>query len=125
MDYKVIPSCVFSAPELASAGLTEAQTREQGVAFKTTLYPFASNGKAMAEGDSDGFIKLIAEKESGKIIGVHIAGGSADTLIHEGALAIQLGATAEQLARMIHAHPTRSEGIAEAAEGLMGKAIHY
>lgn len=125
MDYKVIPSCVFSAPELASAGLTEAQAREQGVAFKTTLYPFASNGKAMAEGDSDGFIKLIAEKESGKIIGVHIAGGSADTLIHEGALAIQLGATAEQLARMIHAHPTRSEGIAEAAEGLMGKAIHY
>ncbi|MBQ4491628.1 MAG: dihydrolipoyl dehydrogenase [Pyramidobacter sp.] len=125
MDYSVVPSCVFSSPELASVGLTEKQAREQGISVKVAKYPFAASGKAMAEGDMAGFIKLIADEADGKIIGVHVAGGAADTIIHEGALAVYLGATAEQLARMIHAHPTRSEGIAEAAEHILGHSIHF
>ena len=125
MDYSVVPSCVFSSPELASVGLTEKQAREQGISVKVAKYPFAASGKAMAEGDMAGFIKLIADEANGKIIGVHVAGGAADTIIHEGALAVYLGATAEQLARMIHAHPTRSEGVAEAAEHILGHSIHF
>ena len=125
MDYTVVPSCVFSHPELASVGLTEKQAREQELDVKVAKYPFAASGKAMAEGDLGGFIKLIAECKSGKIVGVHVAGGAADTIIHEGALAVYLGATAQQLARMIHAHPTRSEGVAEAAEHILGHSIHF
>lgn len=125
MDYSVVPSCVFSSPELASVGLTEKQAIEKGLSVKTTKYPFMSSGKAMAEGDVRGFIKLIAEEPTGKILGMHIAGGSADTIIHEGALALHLGVTAEQLAEMIHAHPTRSEGVCEAAENILGRSIHY
>ena len=124
MDYAVVPSCVFSSPELASVGLTEKQAREQGISVEVAKCPFAASGKAMAEGDTRGFVKLIAEEKSGKVIGVHIAGGAADTMIHEGALAVFLGATAGQLARMIHAHPTRSESIAEAAENFLGRSIH-
>lgn len=125
MDYTVIPSCVFSHPELASVGFTEKQAREQDLSVKTAMYPFAASGKAMAEGDIGGFIKLISEEQSGKIVGVHVAGGAADTIVHEGALAVYLGATAAQLARMIHAHPTRSEGVAEAAEHILGHSIHF
>lgn len=125
MNYDVIPSCVFSSPELASVGLTEKQAVEKGLAVKTSKYPFMSNGKALAEGDVSGFIKLVCDEKSGKIVGMHVAGACADAIIHEGALAVYLGATALQLSRMIHAHPTRSEGVGEVAEGILGHSIHY
>jgi dihydrolipoamide dehydrogenase len=117
MNYDVVPSCVFSSPELASVGLTEKQCHDRGLKIKTSIAPFMFNGKALTEGDVSGFVKIIAEADSGKVVGMHIAGGSADTLIHEGALAVYMGTTAEQLARMIHAHPTRSETIGDAARG--------
>ncbi len=125
MDASVVPSCVFSHPEIASVGLTEPQAAERGLSVKIAVYPFALNGKALTEGDTDGFIKLIAEEKTGRIVGVHVAGESADTIVHEGALAVYLRASAQQLARLIHAHPTRSEGIAEAAEHILGRSIHF
>ncbi len=125
MDYSVVPACVFSSPELASVGLTEQEAKERGEDVKVARFPFAYNGKAVTEGDTRGFIKIIAHKKNHKILGVHIAGNSADALIHEGALAIRLGATIEQLARTIHAHPTRSEGIAEAAESVLNNSIYF
>ncbi len=115
MDYSVVPSCVFSSPELASVGLTEKQCRNKGFKIKTSLEPFMFNGKAMVEGDVNGFVKIIADSDTGRILGIHIAGGSANTMIHEGALALYMKATVEQLARMIHAHPTRSETVESAA----------
>lgn len=124
MDYSAVPACVFSIPECASVGLTEAEARDQGLDIAVSKFPFSANGKAISMGETDGIVKIVAEKTTGKILGMHILGAHADDLIHEGALAVRLGLTAQDIADTIHAHPTISEAVMEAAHGVSGSPIH-
>ena len=117
IDYSLTPSCIFTTPEIASVGLTEEQAQKQGVEYKVARYNFASSGKAAAAGDRDGFIKLLFDA-SNKLIGAHIIGANVVEMLGEPSVAMTLGATAEELARTIHAHPSLYEGIYEAAKSL-------
>src|SRR5262245_13273187 len=130
--YDVIPAGIFTLPEIGRVGMTEQQAREsmqaagQDPAKAVTVgrFRYAGVGKAQATGDTTGFFKVIAESASGKTLGVHIVGAHAADLVHEAALAMQVGATVTQMAEMVHAHPTLAEGLMEAAEDVEGKAIH-
>lgn len=130
--YDVIPAGIFTLPEIGRVGVTEQQARERaeavgqnpGVAVRVGRFRYAGVGKAQATGDTMGFFKVIAESPSGKILGVHIVGAHAADLVHEAAMAMQVGATVTEMAEMIHAHPTLAEGLMEAAEDVEGKAIH-
>ncbi len=124
MDYQLIPWCVFTLPEIGHAGMTEEEATAEGYEVKTGRFPYAANGKALGLRETDGFVKIVSDTDSGDILGVHIVGAHASTLIHEAAVAIRLGATARDLAHTIHAHPTLSEMLMEAAEAVDGKAIH-
>lgn len=124
IDYRAVPNCVFTFPELASVGHTEASAAEAGIGVRTGRFNFAANGKAMALGETDGLVKLVAEAASGRIIGGQVMGPHASDLIAEIALAVNHGLTAEQIAGTIHAHPTLPEAVAEAAEDILGHAIH-
>ena len=124
MDYKVVPNCVFSMPEVASVGLTEAEARKENNNIKVSKFPFMANGKALGMGETEGMVKIIAEADTSELLGVHILGVHASDLIAEGALALSMEATAEEIVNTIHAHPTLAEAIAEAAEGIIGKPIH-
>ncbi|MDP4162974.1 MAG: dihydrolipoyl dehydrogenase [Bacillota bacterium] len=124
IDYLAIPAVVFSDPELASVGYTEAQAKEEGIDVLASKFPFAANGRALALNSTDGFMKLITRKEDGLVIGAQIAGSSASDMIAELGLAIEAGMTAEDLAMTIHAHPTLGEITMEAAEVAMGSPIH-
>jgi dihydrolipoamide dehydrogenase len=124
IDYLGIPAVVFSDPELASVGYTEAQAKEEGLEVKTAKFPFAANGRALALNATDGFVKLVTRKEDGLVIGAQIAGPSASDMIAELGLAIEAGMTAEDLAMTIHAHPTLGEITMEAAEVALGSPIH-
>ena len=133
MQYDVVPAGIFTLPEIGRVGLTEAQARERtetnggapNGGLKIGRFRYAALGKAQAAGDTAGFCKVIADAHSGKILGVHIVGAHAADLIHEAALAMQVGATVSQVAEMIHAHPTLAEGLMEAAEDAEDKAIHH
>jgi dihydrolipoamide dehydrogenase len=122
MDFSQIPACVFTTPEVASVGLTEQETIDRAVAI--SKFNFAGNGKAVASGENDGFVKIIADKDSHRVLGVHILGPHASDLIMEGALAVRHGLTAEAVARTVHPHPTLSEVMAECAHGIFGEPIH-
>jgi len=133
MQYDVVPAGIFTLPEIGRVGLTEAQARERseasaeapsGGGLKIGRFRYTALGKAQATGDTTGFCKVIARADNGKILGVHIVGAHAADLIHEAAMAMQLGATVSQVADMIHAHPTLAEGIMEAAEDAEDQAIH-
>jgi len=124
IDYSVVPMCIFTDPEVASAGLTESQAKEKGHDVKIGKFPFMALGKARTIGETDGFVKIISDGKSGKVLGVHIIGPQATLLIHEAAMALRLGAKADDIANMIHAHPTLTEAIQEAAESIFGQAIH-
>ncbi|MGD6775542.1 dihydrolipoyl dehydrogenase [Sutcliffiella horikoshii] len=124
IDYLGIPAVVFSEPELASVGYTEAQAKEEGIEVTAAKFPFAANGRALALNATDGFLKLVTRKEDGLIIGAQIAGSSASDMIAELGLAIEAGMTAEDIAMTIHAHPTLGEITMEAAEVAMGSPIH-
>ena len=123
MDYKVVPSAVFSLPEVASVGLTEKEARQR-YDIKVGKFPYNANGKALALGAEEGFVKIITDKKWDEILGVHILGYDASTLVSEGGLALKLEATAEELADTIHAHPTLPEIVMEAAEDVNGLSIH-
>lgn len=123
LDYTTVPSCIFTSPEVASVGLTEAQASQQGIAYSVGRFPFTASGKAIAAGDRDGFVKLLFD-ESHKLIGAHMVGGNVTELIAEPTLAKTLGATARTIASTIHAHPSLNEAIMEAAEAALGQAIH-
>jgi dihydrolipoamide dehydrogenase len=130
--YDVIPAGIFTLPEIGRVGLTEQQAREQvqaagqqpDDALKIGRFRYGGLGKAQATGDVTGLFKVISEARTGTILGVHILGAHAADLIHEAALAMQVGARVSQLAEMIHAHPTLAEGLMEAAEDVDGRAIH-
>lgn len=124
MDYKVIPSCVFTKPELASVGLTEEQAVQKGIDYKVGRFPLTANGKSIIMNDFKGLIKIIADKKYGEILGVHILGPRATELITEGALAISLEATVDEIVNTIHAHPTVGEALKEAALDADNIAIH-
>ena len=124
INYNVVPAAIFTSPEIASVGIREHQAVEKGIKYKTGHFPFRGLGKAHAMGEIAGFIKLIAEESSDKLIGAHIIGPHASDLIHEAALAMKTGLTIRDIAETIHAHPTLAEGIRESAEDLHGEAIH-
>ncbi|MFD2443358.1 dihydrolipoyl dehydrogenase [Bacillus sp. CGMCC 1.16607] len=124
IDYQAIPAVVFSDPELASVGYSEAQAKEAGIEVTTAKFPFAANGRALALNATDGFVKLVTRKDDGLVIGAQIAGPSASDMIAELGLAIEAGMTAEDLAMTIHAHPTLGEITMEAAEVAIGSPIH-
>ena len=117
IDYSLTPACIFTTPEIASVGLTEEQAQKQGIEYKVARYNFASSGKAAAAGDRDGFVKLIFDNER-KLRGAHIIGANVVEMLGEPSVAMAMGATAEDLARTIHAHPSLYEGIYEAAKSI-------
>jgi len=121
---KVFPGCTYCQPQIASTGLTEKACREKGLAYKVGKFPFAASGKAVAAGDAEGFVKVITDSATGEILGAHILGNEAPELIAEYVLAMNLEGTAEEIHRSIHAHPTLSEALAEAAAATSGEAIH-
>ena len=124
VNYDTIPAIVYTHPELASVGKTEEQLKSDGVDYRKGVCPFGANGRARAIGDSDGKIKILADKHSDRILGVHAIGPHAGDLISEAAVAMNFGATSEDLARCCHAHPTLSEIMQEAALAVDGRAIH-
>ncbi len=123
-NYSVVPSAVFTSPEIASVGIREHDAIEDGLSYRTGMFNFRALGKAHAMGEIAGFIKIIVDKSTDLLLGAHIIGPHASDLIHEYALAMHNGITAADIADMIHAHPTLSEGLMEAAEDAHGKAIH-
>ncbi len=124
VDHGTVPSCTYCHPQVASLGLTEAQARERGLAVRVGKYHFQANGKAQALAETEGLVKIVAAADTGEILGVHILGAEATELIAELALGKTLEATVEEIGRTIHAHPTMSEAVMEAALDAMGQAIH-
>ncbi|ARU61241.1 dihydrolipoyl dehydrogenase [Tumebacillus avium] len=123
-DMACLPAVIFTDPEIAVCGLTEAEAREQGYAVKTGQFPFAVNGRALTTGAGDGYCRIVADGDSGVVLGVHIVGPEASSLIGEAALAIEMGATLEDLHLTVHPHPTLTEVLMEAAADADGAAIH-
>ena len=124
MDYQVIPWCVFTLPEIGHAGMTEKEATDEGYEVKVGRFPYGASGMALGMGEADGFVKTITDVESNDILGVHIVGTQASTLIHEAAVAIRLGASAMDIAHTVHAHPTLSEMLMESAEAAYDRAVH-
>ncbi len=124
VQYGVVPAAIFTSPEIASVGLREKHALEQGRKIRVGRFQFRALGKAHAMGEISGLVKLIADRESDRLLGAHIIGPHASDLVHEAALAIEKGLTARDIARTIHAHPTLAEGIMEAAEDVHGCAVH-
>ena len=122
--YDNIPSVTYCHPEVASIGLTEEQCKEKKLDFQVGRFPFSANGRARASNETDGFVKIIREKKYGEILGAHIVGGHASEMIHELAVARENEYTVEEVDLAVHAHPTLSEAIAEAALDSMGRVIH-
>jgi len=123
-DYHAAPNCIYTEPEIAHVGLGEKDAREKGLDIKIGKFPFAASGRALTLGQSEGFVKVIADAGSGKLLGAHIIGPRATDLIAEATFAIQNELTMEQLDLTIHAHPTLPEALMEAALAAQGRAIH-
>jgi dihydrolipoamide dehydrogenase len=124
IDYSLMPAAVFTSPEIASVGLREHEAAGKGMSIRTGHFPVRALGKAHATGEISGFFKIITDARTDRILGAHLIGPHASDLIHEIAVAMKAGLTARDVAETIHAHPTFSEGIREAAEDVLGEAIH-
>jgi dihydrolipoamide dehydrogenase len=124
VNYEVIPNVVYTYPEVASVGRTEEELKADGVDYKAGKFPFTANGRAKANGTTEGFVKVLADARTDRVLGVHIVGPDAGTLIGEVAVAMEFSASSEDIARTCHAHPTLSEAIKEAALAVEGRAIH-
>jgi dihydrolipoamide dehydrogenase len=124
VNYGVIPGVVYTTPEVASVGKTEEELKAEGVAYKAAKFPFTANGRAKAMLATDGFVKILADKATDRVLGCHIVGKGAGEMIHEAAVLMEFGGSAEDLARTCHAHPTMSEAVREAALGLGDGSIH-
>ncbi|MEM9419615.1 MAG: dihydrolipoyl dehydrogenase, partial [Planctomycetota bacterium] len=125
VDYTSIPGCTYCNPQVASIGLTEQACQEQGLEYNVGNFPFQASGKAQALGETDGFVKLITGKPHGEILGAHMIGEGVTEMIAEMGIARRLEATAEEVISTIHAHPTMSEAVHEAALGTDGRMIHF
>ena len=124
VNYGVIPGVVYTWPEVASIGMTEEQLKSAGTEYKVGKFPFTANGRARAMGSTDGFVKILADKTTDQILGAHIIGPDAGTLIAEIATAMEFGASSEDVARTCHAHPSLNEAVKEAALAVEGRALH-
>ena len=124
VDYDLVPGIVYTAPEIATLGKSEDALKEAGIAFTKGVFPFSANSRARAQGHSEGFVKILACSQTDKVLGVHIIGHEAGTVIHECATAMAFGAAAEDIARTCHGHPTLNEAVKEAALAVDGRAIH-
>ncbi|MCD7058343.1 dihydrolipoyl dehydrogenase [Pelagibacterium xiamenense] len=124
VNYGVIPSVVYTSPEVASVGKTEEELKADGVAYKASKFPFTANGRAKAMLATQGFVKILADKQTDRVLGCHIVGKNAGEMIHEAAVLMEFGGSAEDLARTCHAHPTMSEAVREAALGANDGPIH-
>ena len=124
VNYDVIPGVIYTHPEVAWVGKTEEEVKESGDAYKTGVVPFAANGRAMAAGETGGMVKFVADEKTDRILGMHIVGPQASELIHQGVVAMEFGATAEDLQMMVFGHPSLSETVHEAALAVDYKAIH-
>lgn len=124
VNYGVIPGVVYTSPEVASVGKTEEELKAEGIAYTVGKFPFLANGRAKANNQTDGFVKILADAATDKVLGAHIIGIEAGELIHECAVLMEFGGSSEDLARTCHAHPTRSEAVKEAAMAVEKRAIH-
>lgn len=125
VNYDAIPGVIYTYPEVASVGKTEEELKEAGVAFNKGTFPFSANSRARANGSSEGFVKVLAEKDTDRILGAHIIGPNAGEMISEAVIAIEYGASSEDMARTCHAHPTLSEAFKEACMDTYDKPIHF
>jgi dihydrolipoamide dehydrogenase len=124
INYNAIPSVVYTWPEVAWVGQTEEELKAAGIEYRVGKFPFTANGRARAMGATDGFVKLLADATTDQLLGAHIVGADAGTLIAELVIAIEFGASAEDVARTCHAHPSLNEAVKEAALAVDGRAIH-
>jgi dihydrolipoamide dehydrogenase len=120
----VIPSVVYTRPEIAGVGRTEEDLKEAGIDYRAGKFPFSANARARAMNHTDGFVKVLADKATDRVLGVHIVGHGAGEMIHEAAVLMEFGGSAEDLARTCHAHPTMSEAVREAAMAAWFKPVH-
>ena len=123
-DVRCVPAVIFTSPEMASVGLTEEQCKQQDLDYRTGSFPFAASGRAMSLMETEGFVKMISDAQTDELLGVHMVGPEVTELIAEAALAIEMGATTEDIARTIHAHPTLPEAVMEASEAVHKMAVH-
>ncbi|WP_432408191.1 dihydrolipoyl dehydrogenase [Wukongibacter sp. M2B1] len=124
IDYDRVPACIYGFPEVGTVGLTEEEAKERGHEIIVSTFPLSANGKALAEGDSNGFVKIVADKEYGEVLGIHILASHATDMIAEAVTTMELEGTVHELAKAIHPHPTLSEIVMEAAHGAIDKPIH-
>jgi len=124
MDFRTIPYCIYTKPEIASVGMTEDQARKAGINYIVGRFPLMSNGKALILGEAEGLVKFIVDAKTDEVLGMHMAGPKATELIVEGAMALRLEATVDEIITTIHAHPTVAEAIQESAHAIHGNAIH-
>jgi dihydrolipoamide dehydrogenase len=124
VNYDVIPGVVYTTPEVSSVGKTEEELKQAGVAYTVGKFPFTANGRSKVNQTTDGFVKILADAKTDRVLGVHIVGREAGEMIHEACVLMEFGGSAEDLARTCHAHPTRSEAVKEAALAVGKRAIH-
>ena len=124
VDYTKIPGATYTSPEIASVGMTEKKVKEAGIAYKVGKFPFTASGKATTAGEKDGFVKLIIDEQTDKLLGVHMIGANVTEMLSGMVLAMNLGATARDIIKSIHPHPTMSEAIMEAAAAAHNEVIH-
>ncbi len=125
VNYGAIPSVMYTHPEVAWVGQNEQELKEAGINYKIGSFPFSANSRAKTNLDTEGSVKILADAETDRILGIHIIGANAGEMIAEGTLALEYGASSEDVARTCHAHPTLAEAFKEAAMATHGKAIHY
>jgi len=124
VNYETVPGIVYTWPEVATVGKSEEELKSAGVAYRAGKFPFTANSRARCNADTDGFVKILADAKTDRVLGAHIIGPEAGTLIHECVMAMEFGASAEDIARAFHGHPTLNEAVKEAALGVAGRAIH-
>jgi dihydrolipoamide dehydrogenase len=124
VNYEAIPAVIYTFPEVGSVGRTEEEIKAAGIDYKIGKFPFTANARARANGETDGFVKIIADAKTDRVLGVHIIGPDAGTIIAEAALAMEFGASSEDIARTCHAHPTLNEAVKEAALGVLGRTLN-
>ena len=124
VNYDVIPGVVYTTPEVSSVGKTEEELKQAGVAYTSGKFPFTANGRSKVNQTTEGFVKILADAKTDRVLGVHIIGREAGEMIHEACVLMEFGGSAEDLARTCHAHPTRSEAVKEAALAVGKRAIH-
>jgi len=125
VNYGAIPSVMYTHPEVAWVGQSEQELKAANIKYKVGNFPFSANSRAKTVQDTDGMVKMLADAETDRILGIHIIGANAGEMIAEGTLALEYGASSEDVARTCHAHPTLAEAFKEAAMATHGKAVHY